>query len=411
VNYLETQRIFAQVETLTQEMVDALMQLIRVPAVGPESNGEGEAKKAEILMQILASAGFDKIERFDAEDSRVSLGKRPNIVAYLNGESDAKRLWIVTHLDVVPSGEESLWKITKPFEPVLRDGCVFGRGSEDNGQSLVASVYAAKALKNLGVKPKFTLALAFVADEEQGSTKGIQHLIGKGLFRRGDLVVVPDSGNQKGDFIEIAEKSILWLKLTTLGKQAHGSTPEKGLNANRVAMQVAVALDSMLHQKYAAVDEYFSPPTSTFEPTRREKNVDAVNIVPGEDVSYFDCRVLPRYDVEEVLSTVKAVVSEFEQKTGAKIAVEVLQKQSSPSLVDANAEIVTLLKRALVVARGLEASVGGVGGGTCAAFFRKAGIPAVVWSTVDEVPHSPDEYARVANLVADAKVFALLAVL
>jgi succinyl-diaminopimelate desuccinylase len=405
---VEPQRIFAQVESLQLEMINLLMQLIRVPAIGPENSGNGEFQKAEVLMQVLAKVGFDKIERYDAEDTRVPSGKRPNIVAYLNGESDAKRLWIVTHLDVVPSGEEELWKVTKPFEPTLRDGCVFGRGSEDNGQSLVASVYAAKALKALGVKLKRTLALAFVADEEQGSINGIQHLISQGLFRKDDLVLVPDSGNPNGDFIEIAEKSILWFKVTTFGKQAHGSLPDKGLNAHRVGMQVALALDAMLHQKYAEIDRYFSPPTSTFEPTRKEKNVDAVNIVPGEDVFYFDCRVLPKYDVEEVLGDITAVVSDFEAKTNARIVVEVLQKQAAPSLVDGNAEVVGLLKRVLLASRGLEASVGGVGGGTCAAFFRKAGIPAVVWSTVDEVPHSPDEYSRVANMVADAKVFALL---
>ena len=407
----DAQKIFNQVDAYQQEMINSLMQLIRVPAIGPENGGQGESQKAQTLIQILEKVGFDKIEQYYADDNRVSSQKRPNIVAYLNGENAAERLWIVTHLDVVPSGEEALWKVTAPFEPVLKEGFVFGRGSEDNGQSLVASIYAAKTLKASGKKPKRTLALAFVSDEEQGSTKGIQHLISKGLFRMDDLVVVPDSGTPKGNFIEIAEKSILWFKIITIGKQAHGSLPEKGLNANRVGMQVALALDERLHQKYDAVDDYFSPPISTFEPTRKEKNVDAVNIVPGEDVVYFDCRILPKYDLEEVLSEMQRVVSEFVAKTKAKISVEVIQKQAAPSMIDANAKIVGLLKSALKEARGVEASVGGVGGGTCAAFFRKAGIPAVVWSTIDEVPHSPDEYSKVENLVADTKIFALLSLL
>ena len=69
--------------------------------------------------------------------------------------------------------------------------------------------------------------------------------------------------------------------------------------------------------------------------------------------------------------------------------------------------MVALLKKALKQARGIDARVGGIGGGTCAAFFRKAGIPAVVWSTIDEVAHQPDEYSRIGNMVEDAKVFAL----
>ena len=408
---MQTETIFRQVEQLKPEMTEALTKLIRVSAVAPENGGDGETRKAEQLKTLLETVGFDSIERFDVEDSRVSSGKRPNIVAVCRGESETEKLWIVTHLDVVPAGEEALWTVTKPFEPLVKDGRVYGRGSEDNGQSLVASVFAVKALKQLGVKPKWTVALAFVCDEEQGSVFGIQHLIGKALFGKRDLVVVPDGGNADGSFVEVSEKSLLWFRIRTVGKQTHGSLPDKGLNANRVGMQVALALDERLHRKFAFRDDFFDVPYSTFEPTKRERNVDAVNIIPGEDVSYFDCRVLPSYDLDEVLAEIKAVLAEFEAKTGAKFKLELLGKQTAPKPVDDNAEVVTLLKKAIKESRGLEAHVGGIGGGSCAAFFRKAGIPAVLWSTVDEVAHQPNEYAKIVNMVADAKVFALLSLM
>jgi succinyl-diaminopimelate desuccinylase len=89
--------------------------------------------------------------------------------------------------------------------------------------------------------------------------------------------------------------------------------------------------------------------------------------------------------------------------------LEIVQKQSAPKLLDGEAEVVQLLKAAVKSARGIDAYVGGIGGGSCAAFFRKAGIPAALWSTVDEVAHQPDECCKVGNLVADAGVFALLA--
>ena len=390
-------------------MVAALAELVRVPAVAPENGGIGETQKAEKLKEILETVGFNRVERYDSSDSRVSSGKRPNIIAYLHGETDEKRLWIVTHLDVVPAGEESLWTVTKPFEPLVAGDRVYCRGCEDNGQSLVASVFAAKALKRLGAKPKLTVALAFVADEEQGSVFGIQHLLGKGLFRKNDLIVVPDGGNADGRFIEVAEKSLLWFKVRTVGKQTHASLPEKGLNAHRIGMQVALALDGRLHEKFGAKDEFFDVPYSTFEPTRKDRNVEAINIVPGEDVSYFDCRILPRYDVDEVVVEINRVLADFEAKTGATIKLEIVQKQAAPKLLDGNAEIVTLLKKALKQTRGFDAHVGGIGGGSCAAFFRKAGIPAALWSTVDEVAHQPNEYCKIENMVADAKVFTLLA--
>jgi succinyl-diaminopimelate desuccinylase len=406
---LQNQKLFHEIEQLQPEMIKALMALIRLPAIAPENGGDGETKKAEKLTQILHDAGFGKIEHYDAEDSRVSTGKRPNIIAYCRGETDAKRLWIITHLDVVPPGEETRWTMAKPFEPQLKNNRVYGRGAEDNGQPLIASLFAVKALKRLGLKPKRTVALAFVADEEQGSNYGIQHLIDKGLFRKDDLIVVPDHGNGDGSFIEVAEKSILWLKLRTLGKQVHASLPNIGLNAHRVGMQVALALDKRLHEKYSLKDEKFDVPWSTFEPTKKEKNVDAVNIIPGEDTLYFDCRILPNYSVDEVLSEITRITKEFEKETGAKITIEILQKQASPETNDANSEAAKLLKQAIRESRGLNARVGGVGGGTCAAFFRKAGFPAVVWSTIDEVAHQQNEYSKVDNMVNDAKVFALLA--
>jgi len=405
---MQNQSMFSEIEKIKNEMTQTLMELINIPAIAPENGGEGELKKAEKLMEILEALGFGRIERFDVEDRRVSSKKRPNIVAYYYGESNSGRLWIITHLDVVPPGEESLWTVTKPFTPKIEEGRIYGRGSEDNGQSLVASVFAVKALKNLGIKPKITVALAFVADEEQGSKYGIQHLIKQGLFKKDDLIIVPDGGNENGSFIEIAEKSALWLRIRTTGRQVHASRPHQGLNAHRVGMEYALTLDQLLHKKYSLRDEYFDPPESTFEPTKKEKNVDAVNIVPGEDLSYFDCRVLPNYNLEEILGDFYSLAEEFHQKTGATIKIELLQKSVAPKPTDANSKIVSMLKEAIKEVRGVEPKVGGIGGGTCAAFFRQIDVPAVVWSTIDETAHQPNEYAKIENIVNDAKIYAFL---
>ena len=407
---MQYQSIFSEIERQKNEMAQTLMELIRVPAIAPENNGEGELRKTEKLVQILEVVGFDKIEHFDAEDERVPSKKRPNVVAYCYGQNKAEKLWIISHLDVVPPGEKSLWTITKPFEPTIKEERIYGRGSEDNGQSMVASIFAVKALKNLGIRPKRTVALAFVADEEQGSMYGIQHLMKQGLFKKDDLIVVPDGGNENGSLIEIAEKSALWFRVRTIGKQTHASRPDKGLNAHRIGMEYALALDKMLHAKYSLKDEYFDPPESTFEPTKKDKNVDAVNIVPGEDITCFDCRVLPNYDIEEMLNEIHGLAEEFEKKTGAMIKIEVLQKTVAPRPTDANAKIVSMLTEAIKKLRGVEPKIGGIGGGTCAAFFRKIDVPAVVWCSIDETAHQPNEYAKIENLANDAKIFAFLAI-
>jgi len=408
---MQAQKVFSEIEELKTDMTRVLMELIRIPAVSPENGGEGELMKAERLIKILDDVGFDKIERHDATDERVPSKKRPNIIAYCQGEKTAEKLWIVTHLDIVPPGEDSFWTVTKPFEPLVKDGRVYGRGSEDNTQSTVASIFAMKALKNLKVKPKRTVALCFVADEEQESTYGIRHLIKQHLFKAEDLVVVPDGGREDGSFIEIAEKSVLWLRMRTIGKQTHASRPETGLNANRIGMQYALALDKILHKEYPARDKSFDPPTCTFEPTKRDRNVDAVNIVPGEDTNHFDCRILPRYSPDEVLGTVRRVAADFEKKTGAKIEIEVVHKTVAPKPTDADARVVVMLREAIRKSLKVRLKVGGIGGGTCAAYFREVGIPAVVWGAMDEVAHAANEYAKTENLVKEAKVFAYLATL
>jgi len=408
--HMQMQEIFSQITKQKDEMVQALMELVRIPAIGPENGGEGENLKAEKLIQMLKTVGFDKIERYDADDERVPAKKRPNIVAYYNGENTDERLWIITHLDIVPPGEESLWAITKPYEPIVKDGRVYGRGSEDNMHSMIASIFAVKTLKSLGIRPKRTLALAFVSDEEQGSKYGIQHLIKMKLFKENDLIIVPDSGREDGSFIEVAEKSSIWFRIRTIGKQTHASMPHKGLNAHRIGMEYALALDKLLHEKYSARDSYFDPPRSTIEPTKKDKNVDAINIVPGEDSVYFDCRVLPRYDIEKILLDIQQLAREFEKRTGAEIKIEVQSKNKAPKPTDANSKIVLMLEEALKKTKGVTPIVGGIGGGTCAAYFREAGLPAVVWSTIDEVAHQPDEYTKIENLISDTKTYAFLAV-
>ena len=397
------EKIFEKVESYRNFSIEVLSKLIEIKALSPENGGDGESEKAEYVESLLDNL---KVKRYDAKDDRVSSGIRPNIVAELEGE-EKRRLWIVTHLDVVPEGDISLWE-SDPFKAVYKDGKVYGRGSEDNGQSLVASIIAAKALIDLELVPKLTLSLAFVSDEETGSKYGIQHLINLGVFRKDDLILVPDAGFPKGDQIEIAEKNILWLKITVLGKQGHASRPDLFKNANRKAMQLLVELDRALHEKFSKRNNLFNPPYSTFEPTKREKNVDNVNTIPGRDVSYIDCRVLPEYKNEEVIEFVKEFVKR--KKEDFEIFVDVIQDESSPPTRE-DSEIVQRLRRAIKVARNIDAKLCGIGGNTCAAFFRKAGLETAVWSTTDGKAHEPNEYAKIDNLIEDAKVFALLPLL
>lgn len=401
------EKLFAKIEEFEPLMVATLCDLVAIPAIGPADGGVGEFHKAEYLIKKLRELGFGDVSTYALPDPKAAGGERPNLVVRFPGKTK-RRLWIVAHMDVVPEGERALWH-TDPFKAEVKDGRVYGRGTSDNGQELVASLYALCALKELGITPEYEVCLAFVADEELGSEYGIVHLLKKGLFAEDDLVIVPDMGTEKADFVEIAEKSICWMEFTVEGKQVHGSTPHLGVNACRAANAFATALDEALHAAFPERDGLFDPPESTFEPTRRRANVANVNTVPGLEVFSFDCRVLPSVPLDDVLKVVDAETKKAEAKYKVKITRKFPQIEQAAAPTAEDAPVVKTLLAALAeVYPGMKPKVGGVGGGTCGAFFRRAGIPAVVWCQEIDCAHMPNEHIEITHMLNEAKVFALM---
>jgi succinyl-diaminopimelate desuccinylase len=390
---------------LRDEMIDLQVQLASIPAIAPSSGGEGEARKAEAVIAYLRSHGFTDLEVIKAPDLDAPAGFRPNILTRTRGRRSDRTVWIMSHLDVVPAGELSLWK-GDPFKPWVESGKIYGRGVEDNQQDLVASIFAVQAFLDLGLLPASDVGLAIVADEETGSEKGLGYVLKHTeAFRPQDWIVVPDAGNEDGSLIEVAEKSILWLKFRTLGKQTHGSMPEKGINSFKAASFLVAELDG-LYAAFPETDPLFDPPRSTFEPTKKEANVPNINTIPGEDVFYMDCRILPRYPVEAVEAKIREVASAVEKRFGVRVTVEDKQRAPAAPPTRPDAPVVRALVRAVRDVLGVTGRPMGIGGGTVAAHFRRAGFEAACWSKSDETAHQPNEYCIIDNMVADARVFA-----
>ncbi|PKL23949.1 MAG: diaminopimelate aminotransferase [Spirochaetae bacterium HGW-Spirochaetae-3] len=381
--------------------------LTAIPALAPESGGDGEWKKAEALEAWLRSHGIVDIEHHDAPDERVSAGKRPNLIATIRGKKPGKRLWVMAHTDVVPEGDRSLWD-TEPFEAVVKDGKIFGRGVEDNQQGLVSSVFAALALVENGIVPERDVKLLFVADEEFGSVFGIQWLLeNRALFAPDDLIVVPDSGSADGSEIEVAEKNVCWLKLATKGRQCHASRPDDGANAFLANCELALSLNAMEREVFSVKNAIFVPERTTITPTKKDANVPNINTVPADDAFYVDMRILPEYPIDDVLAEARRRADAVEARYGVKVGLEVVQRNDSPP-TPADAPVVLLLQDAIKATYGIAGRAIGVGGGTVGAYLRSAGFPCVVWSRQDETMHAPNEYTKIENLIGDAKVFARL---
>ena len=399
-------RLSSDIDRDTGKVQDFFVRMLRVNAVNPRMGGPGEIDRANLIQSFLEGEGFE-VSRVDAPDSGCKRGVRPNICTKLEGVDESRTLWFLAHMDTVPEGSAELWN-SDPFEPRIEDGKIFARGAEDNGQSLVSSIFALRELMSLGERLPFNVGAWFVADEECGSNYGVKYLLKHSSFDPGDLIVVPDAGSPNGTNIEIAEKSLLWFKIVTRGKQVHASLPTKGKNAHRLGMKLALALDESLHRRYPKRNDLFDDPSSTFEPTKADSNVPNVNTIPGLDAFYFDCRVLPEYSLDSVLSDIDSSLRDFTLEYGADASLEIVQRDDAGPATSPTSEIAKLVGKAIARMANKQPKFVGIGLRTVGNFFRERGIPTVVWSTVDGVPHEPNEYSRIANLISDTKVFAAM---
>ena len=407
-------KIFSWIEKSLPLAVELETELTKRPAISPDSDGEGELDKCVFLEDWLKKNGITQLERYDAPDSRAKGGVRPNLIATISGSEENGRLWIMSHTDVVPPGEMSLWH-SDPWTAVqVDDGPLgprlIGRGTEDNQQGLVSSVLAALAFTAQGLKPGRTIKLLFAADEETGSLFGIDWLIKNhgSLFAKNDMALIPDGGDSRGESIEIAEKNLIWIRFVTKGKQCHGSRPDMGANAHLAAADLAVRLHNELREKFGGRDPLFEPDYSTFEPTKKEANVPNINTIPGEDVFCMDMRILPRYPVKTVLAEIDRIKAEVAAQYSVSIEYSLPQlMESKPTAPDA--PVVKSLSRAVAEVYGVNPRLVGIGGGTVGAYLRNIGIDSAVWSRLGDCAHQPNEYVLLENILGDAKVMALMA--
>jgi len=400
VNFNE---IKIHVEKKRDEMVNHVFELGAIPGVNPRMGGAGEYQRVLWLEKILDDHGVP-YTTFEIPDEIVEEGKRISIMVKFPGVDDKeKTLWFMAHLDTVAPGDLSNWN-TDPFHPTLKDGKIYGLGVEDNGQAVVCLLQACIMMQEMRLQAKCNVGFVFASDEETGSQYGLHAMVAQGLFSAKDEAFIPDAGSFDGSFVEVAEKSQVWLEFTVLGKQAHGAMPHLGINAGSVGARLAIELEDTLKETFAYKEDLFDPPYSTFEYTQKYANVDSPNVMPGKDLFAMDLRVLPKFTVDEVLDKINRIISKYEYRYKVKISYQITQRADAAPITSPDSKIAQELMRVLKEA-GVDAHCGGIGGGTCGAILRHANIPSVVWSTLDELAHQPNEYTIIDNLVQDTAVF------
>lgn len=401
---MDLKKLQKMVEEKRDQMIADMIEMSSIPAINPRMGGTGEYERMQWIMRWFDARSIP-YEVYEVPDDMVKEGVRLNVIVTIPGTKVTDRsLWFISHVDTVGTGDLAMWE-TDPLKPVEKDGRIYGLGCEDNSQSVITTMAACELLFAEGIRIDRNIRFYYASDEETGSVYGMKALLDKGLISPLDEAIVPDGGSADGSFVEIAEKSQVWLKFTVNGKASHAAMPHLGVNACYVGMKFGAELEDALKARYDRRDPMFNPPESTFELTQKFANVSSPNMMPGKDEFCMDMRILPDYPVDEVIAFIHGIMEKYEKDyEGIHIGVEFLTRTDAPTPTSPDSQVARKLVEA-ISETGTKAYSGGIGGGTCGAILREKNVPAVVWATLDDMCHTPNEYVIIDNLIRDTQIY------
>ena len=358
----------------SEELVSAL---VAIDSVNPDlvPGGAGEAEIAAFVAGWLREAGLE----VELEEP---LPGRPSVVAVARGTGGGASLMLNAHMDTV--GVEGM---ERPFEPVVRDGRLHGRGAYDMKGSLAACMLAARRLASEELSGD--VIVTAVADEEYASI-GVQSVLAS---RRADAAIVTEP---TGLQVCIAHKGFVWAEIETEGRAAHGSRPAEGIDA---ITRMAPVL-GRLAELQAALDA--APGHELVGPG----SVHASLIEGGQELSSYPARcrlalerrTAPGESADDVARECEALVDGM---PGAEVRMGLAR---DPFAVDPDAEVVRAVSRAAEAVTGRAPQVYGETYWMDAAFTQAAGIPTVVFGPGGAGAHAVDEWVELASVDACSDV-------
>ncbi|KPJ52421.1 MAG: hypothetical protein AMS16_06405, partial [Planctomycetes bacterium DG_58] len=318
---------------------------------------------------------------------------RTNLVARIG--SGSPRLIIVGHIDTVPAGDG--WE-TDPFTAVEKDGKLYGRGTTDDKGATASMLLAARYLKEHESELGGEATIVAAADEERGSKAGMVYLVEEGIVT-GDYAIIPDAASDMKK-VFIAEKAALFTQITSYGKQAHGSTPEKGVNAIKNLMEVLQRIDRMTFD----VTEHGLLSAPTYNLGMIQGGV-APNVVPARCTADLDMRYLPGDSAETILKKMEGICRDVEKELpDARFELKVTMADTPIELPEDH-PLVKAIVEETASAVGAAPEIAGMSGSTVAKFCMTHGIPAVNFAPGEEhVAHMANEFVRIDSLVEFAYV-------
>jgi succinyl-diaminopimelate desuccinylase len=276
-------------------------ELIARQSVSP-SDGGCQA----LMIERLAAAGFSvESLRFGAVDN-----------FWAKRGSGGPVFCFAGHTDVVPSGPLEEWR-TNPFEPVIRDGLLYGRGAADMKSGLAAMLTASEEFVAQHPEHRGTIAFLITSDEEGPSVDGTRRVVEVLRERRESidwcLVGEPSSENTLGDTIKIGRRGSLSGRLTVHGIQGHIAYPQF---ADNPVHALAPALAELTARVWDQGNEHFQP--TTFQVSNISAGTGAPNVIPGELRARFNLR----FSTEQTIDGLKQIVEEILARHRVKHTLE-----------------------------------------------------------------------------------------
>lgn len=410
-------RILNEVDGLRDEIVEFLVNLIRIPTENPP--GLNYPEIAEFIGKKMNELGYDveyvevPAERFpELVPFAEPKYRRVNVVAR---ESGGRRpvLHFNGHTDVVPAG--SGWSVP-PYDGIVRDEKIYGRGASDMKSGIAAMIYAVEAIRRAGYKLNGSVEFSFVVDEETTGVKnaGSYYLVEKGYISKDavDYVIITEPLNV--DRVCIGHRGAIWWKLKIFGKQAHGSMPYLGINAAHKAASLLHLIEHFLIPKlkeritkYNVVPEEAKKSSISLGVIRCGTKI---NTVPEECVLELDRRFSPEEDIDDVREEFTKILKALES-IDPEFKYEVQEIYYSNSvIVPEDQPLVKVLEDSIrKVLNVTSPKVLSPGTDDQRFFVNNAGISSTVVYGPGrlELAHTVDEYIDIKDLINGTKVLAI----
>ena len=356
-------------------VLQTLADLVRINSINTSyAGGPGEAEAAAYVRRFFEQRGIQVWEQ------EVFPG-RNNVIARIPGRDSSRRLVFEAHMDTVSIKGMTI----DPFDPVVRDGKLHGRGSVDDKAGLAAMMHAVADIHASGEPPPCEVWMAAVVDEEY-SFRGVVKLC-DGLTAHAAVVAEPTEFR-----CVIASKGVLRWRIKTRGRAAHSSKPHLGVNAITAMARVVLALNEDHARMQSAAHPLLGPGTCNVGVIHGGVQV---NFVPDEAVIEIDRRLLPGEEVPQVLAHYQVLLDALMKQHPDVVAeMEEPMLQDWAFQTDAGEPLVQLACTLLGEMQRND-EVCGVPFGSDASKFSRMGIPTILFGpgSIDQA-HAAVEYVE-----------------